>query len=185
MLAPLSCPIMKLSPVNLFTCKMFPKGDFGPFPDFESKFRISTSYTIKNQKVVKIYDYIYLYCSLWVDSVSSVPVHLKHSRINWKWSSHHRLPACFVSRDLVIECIFPPLIRLTRQYKYLFLCVNTCEVLLIKGATMTAGVNWQGLEVILMYIQRSSKCIAGLDMFTYPNTSGSQLVQSMFTLQHR
>lgn len=50
---------------------------------------------------------------------------------------------------------------------------------------MTVSENRLGLEVILKYIQCSSKCIAGLDTFTYPYTSGTQVVQSAFTLQQR
>lgn len=115
----------------------------------------------------------------------SFTINLKHNHIILKWISHYRLPACFISRDLVIEWKFLWLISLTWQYKYLFLYVNTSQALLIKGLTMTVSVNRLGLEVILKYIQCSSKCIAGLDTFTYPYTNGSQLVQSMFTLQHR
>lgn len=35
----------------------------------------------------------------------------------------------------------------------------------------------------LKYIQCSRKCSAGLDTFTYPHMSGTQLVQSMLTIQ--
>lgn len=71
-------------------------------------------------------------------------------------------------------------------------CGNTHQVLLLSLAyskpdyslTMAVSVNRLGLEVILKYIQCSGKCSVGLDTFTFPYMSGTQLVQSMFTIQH-
>lgn len=49
---------------------------------------------------------------------------------------------------------------------------------------LTVSVNRLGLEVILKYIQYSSKCSVSLPMFTCLYTSGTRLVQSTFTIQY-
>lgn len=130
----------------------------------------------------------------------SVCRNLKHDYVILKWIFHWRLPAnqlllylkrpydSLMSRrdfnlNMVVIWICLPL-TMHKHSKQVVLFLHLGYSNQNISPTMPLIVNRLGLELIQKHIQCSSKCRAGLGSFTCLCMSGTQLVQSMFAIQH-